>query len=62
MNLEKSLRFGDRVGGHLVQGHVDGVGTVLRFEPIGQSYLLEIELPQELASGVLAGSMDRYAW
>ena len=49
VNLEKSLRFGDRVGGHLVQGHVDGVGTVLRFEPIGQSYLLEIELPQELA-------------
>ena len=33
VNLEKALRFGDRVGGHLVTGHVDGVGTVVSFEP-----------------------------
>ncbi len=36
VNLEKALRFGDRLDGHLVSGHVDGTGTVLRFEPVGE--------------------------
>jgi riboflavin synthase len=49
VNLECALRFGDRVGGHLVSGHVDGVGTVTRFEPEGESRLLEIEAPAGLA-------------
>jgi riboflavin synthase len=48
-NLEKSLRLADRLGGHLVSGHVDGVGRVTRFEPAGDSQLLEIEAPLELA-------------
>jgi riboflavin synthase len=48
VNLEKSLRLADRLGGHLVQGHVDGVGRVTRFEPLGDSHLLEVDVPQEL--------------
>jgi len=49
VNLEKALRFGDRLGGHLVSGHVDGVGTVRQFHPVGESHALEIEAPAELA-------------
>lgn len=49
VNLEKSLTLADRLGGHLVSGHVDGVGTVSRFEPVGESWLLEVRAPEELA-------------
>jgi len=49
VNLEKSLRLSDRLGGHLVSGHVDGVGEVTRFEQIGESWLLEVRVPGELA-------------
>lgn len=49
VNLEKALRFGDRLGGHLVAGHVDGVGTVIRFERAGESHTLEVEAPSALA-------------
>lgn len=49
INLEKALRLADRLGGHLVSGHVDGVGTVLRFDPIGDNRLLEIRAPGALA-------------
>lgn len=49
VNLEKAMRLGDRVGGHLVSGHVDGVGTVVRFEPTGESCLLEVKAPREMA-------------
>ena len=49
VNLEKALRFGDRLGGHLVAGHVDGVGTVKQFYPVGESYAIEVEVPAELA-------------
>ena len=49
VNLEKALRLADRLGGHLVSGHVDGVGTVMLFDPVGASTLLEIEAPRELA-------------
>ncbi|MEA3156698.1 MAG: riboflavin synthase, partial [Betaproteobacteria bacterium] len=37
VNLEKALRLADRLGGHLVSGHVDGVGVVERFEPVGDN-------------------------
>jgi riboflavin synthase len=40
VNLEKALRLADRLGGHLVSGHVDGVGEVLRFEAVGDNRLL----------------------
>lgn len=49
INLEKALRLADRLGGHLVSGHVDGVGTVIRFDPVGDNRLLEINAPKELA-------------
>ena len=49
VNLEKALRLADRLGGHLVSGHVDGVGEVVRFDPVGDNRLLEIRAPQELA-------------
>lgn len=49
LNLEKALRLADRLGGHLVTGHVDGVGTVRRFEPVGESHELVIAAPPELA-------------
>jgi riboflavin synthase len=49
VNLEKSLRLSDRLGGHLMSGHVDGVGEVVRFDPAGESFLLVIRAPQDLA-------------
>jgi len=49
VNLEKALRLSDRLGGHLVSGHVDGRGVVERFEPVGDNKLLEIRVPRELA-------------
>ena len=49
VNLEKSLRLADRIDGHLVSGHVDGVGTVTAFDELGGSARLEIEAPAELA-------------
>ncbi len=49
VNLEKALRAGDRLDGHLVSGHVDGVGTVAHFERAGESWLLEVAAPAALA-------------
>lgn len=49
VNLEKSLCVGDQIGGHLVSGHVDGLGTVARFSPVGESRELAIRVPGELA-------------
>lgn len=48
INLEKALRLSDRLGGHLVSGHVDGVGEVLRFDPVGDNRLLAIRAPGDL--------------
>ena len=49
VNLEKALRVNERLGGHIVTGHVDGVGEVVRFEPIGESHELVIRAPAEIA-------------
>jgi riboflavin synthase len=49
VNLEKALRLADRLGGHLVSGHVDGLGTVERLEADGDNRLLEVSVPRELA-------------
>jgi len=49
VNLEKSLRLADRLSGHLVSGHVDGVGEVVAFEPVGESHRLVVRVPQALA-------------
>lgn len=48
VNLEKALRLADRLGGHLVTGHVDGVGDVLKFDPAGESIQLVVRAPAEL--------------
>ncbi|WP_066731725.1 riboflavin synthase [Cupriavidus sp. D384] len=48
VNLEKALRLADRLGGHLVSGHVDGLGEVVRFAPVGESHELRIRAPREL--------------
>jgi riboflavin synthase len=49
VNLERSLRLGDELGGHLVFGHVDGLGTVEAIEPEGEGYRLRFTLPSDLA-------------
>ncbi|SOY48778.1 riboflavin synthase [Cupriavidus taiwanensis] len=49
INLEKALRLADRLGGHLVSGHVDGLGEVEHFAPVGESHELRIRAPRELA-------------
>lgn len=49
VNLEKALTLNERLGGHLVSGHVDGLGVVRKFEPVGESWELVIEAPHELA-------------
>lgn len=49
VNLEKALRANDRLGGHIVSGHVDGIGRVTRFAPVGESWELRILAPQALA-------------
>lgn len=58
VNLERAVRLGDRLGGHLVQGHVDGVGRVRAVTPRGELVLFEIELPEEVVGvTVLHGSI-----
>jgi len=49
VNLEKALRADERLGGHMVSGHVDGVGTVTHFAAVGESFELRITAPAELA-------------
>lgn len=49
VNLEKALRANDRLGGHIVSGHVDGVGQVTLFERVGESWELRVLAPPALA-------------
>lgn len=49
LNLERSLRAGDRLGGHMVQGHVDGVGEVVAAARQGDAWLIDIAVPPEIA-------------
>ncbi len=48
VNLERALRIGDRLGGHFVQGHVDGVGEIVSLEENGQDHVLEFTVPTEI--------------
>lgn len=48
VNLEKALRANDRLGGHIVSGHVDGIGQVTHFTQVGESWALRILAPREL--------------
>ena len=54
LNLERALRVGDELGGHIVTGHVDGVGTVAEVTPEGDSTRIVIEAPAELAPYIAA--------
>jgi riboflavin synthase len=49
INLEKALRAHDRLGGHIVSGHVDGIGSVTHFAQVGESWELRIRAPRELS-------------
>jgi riboflavin synthase len=48
INLEKAIRANDRLGGHIVAGHVDGIGTVTRFDQVGESWELCVAAPRSL--------------
>lgn len=49
VNLERALRLGERLGGHLVSGHVDGIGKIIEIIPLGNFYRFLIEIPENLA-------------
>lgn len=49
VNLERSLRFGGKVGGHFVTGHIDSLGTIATFEPRGKDHYLRIRIPATFA-------------
>jgi len=51
VNLERSLKMNDRIGGHFVTGHIDGTGIITQWEKEGNDYVLEVEVPE---------SMERY--
>ena len=53
VNLERSLRVGDRMGGHIVTGHVDGVGAVQSIAPVGESRVFSFSIPAALAKYVV---------
>ena len=48
VNLERAAKLGDELGGHIVSGHVDGVGEVVAFDPVGGSRRLEVRAPRPL--------------
>ena len=54
INLERSLRLGDELGGHLVSGHVDGLGRVQQITPENGSYRIAVEVPKTLARFIAA--------
>ncbi|MBT8462492.1 MAG: riboflavin synthase [Gemmatimonadetes bacterium] len=58
VNLERAIRAGEPMGGHLVQGHVDGVGTLTEVEDAGETVFLRFQMPDEVARlTVLYGSI-----
>ena len=54
LNLERSLKLGDEMGGHIVTGHVDGIGEIISVRPVGDSTELQIRVPKELARYIAA--------
>ena len=58
VNLERAMRLGDRLGGHMVQGPVDGIGRVRSVTPLGELVLIDVEVPEEVSGvSVLHGSI-----
>ncbi len=54
VNLERAVRLSDRLGGHLVQGHVNGIGIIKKIQKLGENYFVEIQIPDELEKYVIA--------
>jgi riboflavin synthase len=54
VNLERALAVGDRLGGHFVTGHIDGVGIIRQWKPQGQDRVLDIEAPPEILRYMVA--------
>lgn len=48
VNLERSMRLNDRLGGHFVQGHTNGIGTILEIDKLGENYFLKIKVNESL--------------
>jgi len=53
VNLERSVRLNDRLGGHLVQGHINAIGKISELKKLGENYLLKIEIPVELEKYII---------
>ena len=53
LNLERALELGDRLGGHLVSGHIDGLGKVSEIRPAGRDRVIAIECAESLLSGIV---------
>jgi riboflavin synthase len=54
LNLERALKVGDELGGHIVTGHVDGIGHVVSVEPVGDSHKVVVAAPASLAAYIAA--------
>lgn len=54
LNLERALKVGDELGGHIVTGHVDGVGEIVESDPVGNSWKVVVEAPAALAPYIAA--------
>jgi len=54
VNIERPMKLGDELGGHMVQGHVDGVGEIVRVTPLESSHVVEIRVPEPLVKYVVA--------
>ncbi len=53
VNLERSLRLGDTIGGHFVTGHVDGTGTLRAVTPVGRDWIIHVQCPDRLMGGLV---------
>jgi riboflavin synthase len=53
LNLERAVRLNDRLGGHLVQGHVNGIGVISKLTRLGENYSIEIEAPAEITKYIV---------
>lgn len=54
VNLERAVRLSDRLGGHLVQGHVNGIGIIKKIQKLGENYFVEVQIPGELEKYIIA--------
>lgn len=54
VNLERAMKLNERLGGHMVQGHVNGIGTITQITKLGQNYFVEIEIPSDISKYTIA--------